>query len=134
ANASHFLLQLAHNLRRVDLHRLGDANQLDDVEPARAVLDLREIRSGQAEFRGDIGLFQSGALARGDENASEERELIREFGFCGDAIGATVARFHAGMLARGGRRHATAPSPAGRGWREAPGEGPLVAQTLLSVP
>src|SRR5262245_60427116 len=87
-------MHLPHDLRRIDPHRLGDANQLDDVEPARAALDLGEIRRGEAELRGHVRLLELGALAGTDEHLAEDAQLAGKLRFGGDAVGAAIARFH----------------------------------------
>src|SRR6266849_5399374 len=81
-----FVFQFPHDLGGVRLHRLGNAQQLDDIEPARAVLDLRQVRRREAEARCDFGLLQAGALARRHEHTAEDEELVCEFGFGGDAV------------------------------------------------
>src|SRR5437870_5085960 len=83
-----------HNLRRIDAHRLGDANQLDDVEPPRAALDLRQIRRRKAELGRDVRLLELLPLARADEHLAEDAQLAGQFGLGGDAVGAAVARGH----------------------------------------
>src|SRR5438874_7855276 len=85
---------LIQKLRRVDVHRLGDANQFDDVEPPRAALDLRQIRRRKAELRRDIHLLELRPLARANEYLAEDAQLVRQFGLGGDAVGAAVARGH----------------------------------------
>src|SRR5438105_10852184 len=79
-------LQLADDHRGIGVHRFSDANQLDDVESPRTVLDLREIRRRQFELCGDVGLLEVRTLACPHQNLAEYDQLVGELGLGRNAI------------------------------------------------
>ena len=84
---------LSHDVGGVDADRVGDRDELDHIEAAGSVLYFRQIRRGEAEAGGDVGLFEAGVLARLHQHPAEDDELAGEFGLGGDAAFAAM-RFH----------------------------------------
>lgn len=64
-------LEGAHDVGRTRAERLGERDELDEVEAAFAALDLRDEALWAAETRGEFGLRQAGPLARGAQQGEE---------------------------------------------------------------